>query len=158
MSNNMNNRIWIKALDEWRKSDLGGSYGLTIPFLVGMQTQPKYRAGEKYTASDILKYIFDNTNKEERYGITMCPKLKVPIIGKSAGGDFGILDGELIGDNVEVFIDEQVIRKYGTSKEEIIAGLIADFSIPISEGTFSRVNLKWGDYDEQEKKFIESII
>lgn len=154
----MNNRIWIKALEQWKKSTLGGSYGLTIPFLVGIQTEPKFGAGERYTADDILKYIFYNNNKEEKYGITMCPELEVPIIGKDGDGNFGILNGELKGDFVGVFVDEQVIRKYGTTKEEIITGLIDDFSIPISEGTYSRANKRWGDYDEAEKKFIASIL
>lgn len=152
----MNNRIWIKALEKWKNSKQGDN-GLTIPFLVGIQTEQE--EAESYTAQDILEYIFDNKDAKERYAIVMCPKLLVPIIEKK--GDSGYLDyfeGKWLGENIKVYVDDKIISNYGETPTELIASLSREFENYISENLFSRVKGEWMEYTSEDEDFIQSIL
>ncbi len=154
----MNNNIWITALSQWKAKKMGDT-GCTLPFLAGMTKELSPPTDP--TADDIkeiLTYLLNNSSKD-KFRIGFCPKLKYPIIEKSAsnGGDLEYTEGEWRTPNL--FVDEKIVERYAGTTENIVAGLLKDNTLHIENKHYSlSSNGAWGDYTELEKTFIKTVL
>ena len=142
-------KYWEILLVEWRKIDRNG---FTIPYIIGSQQFLNHTSNQKI--EDLIIDIIENS-KNEIY-ITYCMTINDLILGvrdnskKKINGYFPKYNGK---DQNKFFVTS-FVSNLGSDIKEIIENLNNRYSERILKKEFSTNNRIFGDYNQNEKKFI----
>jgi hypothetical protein len=141
---------WAKLLLAWEQR---GGAGLTLPFLLGVQTLTKTGFYPSVTDAEcLLQEIFASGIKGRTIGINWCGITKAYGICLIKGET---TDGIYLPTPARVFAIDLVCQEFGSQPEEIIHGITGLYSAEILNRTYSITSGKWRSYDEADKTFIQ---
>jgi hypothetical protein len=139
----MSEPFWFCLIRKWCIN----KDGLSLPFIVGAQARYKKIDARSIDASDLIREIFAKSRSGYILSLTLCPTLKVPVIGAQA-----------YFTDIHIDLD----KSWGVNDGEKLAEVARRAQEMVDSGRFSRVgtypNQTWGDFQEHEFEFIDSVI
>lgn len=154
----MNNRPdWQILIRHWTR---GSGIGYTLPFLVGARALT--RGTSRATVDDariLLDEMFHPQAHSDVLQVVWCPNLDAPVFGLNKESIPGETITSAHSGAPSVIVRSDILRHWGPSVEEVIAGIIAHSQEALESGRFSRTwDQKWELFSDTEVSRIRNLL
>lgn len=155
------NSYWYKQIASWCR---GGGNGLTLPYLVGSQSEiNKTFIPDTLDLELLLNEFKKHDAQEVVIELKWCPNLETLVVGINSINSLDTHNWLLIQNNnlITVAISKICLQNLGitsTDEKVILNEIIEEYSKPIKMRTYSRNNKEWQAYTTDEKQRIRNLI